>query len=245
MGRLRPRLRPERCSPRGRIEGAPIRLRFPRIPTLSTSTSNASAILATVLATTLGALVACGGGSGSEVPTPGTSTGLVPNLERQSVMVLPVQIQQGVPPSAEADRELRYALEQHGPSVNWLFPDTLRTITGRNPGIDVRLEGLPVGIFLRAQVERIGDPLFGQIRRLNALTSAPVVLIPVRLRYRSTPEAVGDQVFEPAMELTAALLHARSGRVFWFGVVDGATGGPEDPRTLATAADRLARAVSP
>ena len=179
------------------------------------------------------------------MPTPGTSTGVVPNLESQSVMVLPIQIHQNVPATDEADRELRYALEQHGPSVDWLVPDTLRTITERNPAIDVPLEGLPVGIFLRAQVERIGDPLFGQIRRLNALTSAPVVLIPVRLRYRSTPEAIGDQVFDPAMELSVALLHARSGRVLWFGVVDGATGGPEDPRTLATAADRLARAITP
>lgn len=197
------------------------------------------------LAMTLAGLAACGGGPESEVPTPGTSTGVVPNLESQAVMVLPIQIEQGVPSSADGDRELGFALAERGPSVNWLFPDTLRTITGRNPGIDVRLEGLPVGIFLRMQVERIGDPLFGQIRRLNALTSAPLVLIPVRLRYRSTPVAVGDRVFEPAMELTAALLHARTGRVLWFGVVDGATGGPEDPRTLATAADRLARALAP
>lgn len=196
-----------------------------------------------MLAPVLVGVGACGGGGGSEIPTPGTSVGAVPNLESQAVMVLPVQIEQGVPPSVEPDQELRFALEQRGPSVNWLFPDTLRTITGRNPGIDVPLEGLPVGIFLRMQVERIGDPLFGQIRRLNALTSAPLVLIPVRLRYRQMPEAVGDQVFEPAMELTAVLLHARSGRVLWFGVVDGATGGPEDPRTLATAADRLARTM--
>lgn len=189
--------------------------------------------------------VACGGGSGPSVPTPGTAVGAVPNLQGRSVMVLPTQIRQGIPPSVSADSELRFALEQRGPSVEWLFPDTLRTITSRSPGITAPLEGLPVGIFLRARVERIGDPLYGHLRRLSALTSSPLALIPIRLRYRETPEAIGDQVFEPAMELMAVLLHVQSGRVLWFGVVDGATGGPTDPRSLASAADRLARVMAP
>lgn len=188
--------------------------------------------------------LACGGG-GANVPTPGTTFGAVPNLQGQSVMVLPVQIRQEVPASVDAGPELRFALEQRGPSVRWLFPDTLRTITARSPGIQAPLEGLPVGVFFQAQVERIGDPLYGHLRRLGALASSPLVLIPIRLRYRSMPETVGDRVFEPAMELTAVLIHIQSGRVLWFGIVDGSTGGPTDPRSLASAADRLARVVAP
>ncbi len=192
----------------------------------------------------LSGILACAGG-GSNVPTPGTTFGAVPNLQGQSVMVLPIQIRDGVPASVDADSELHYALEQRGSSVRWLFPDTLRTITSPSPGIVAPLEGLPVGVFLRAQVQRIGDPLYGHLRRLGALASSPLVVIPVRLRYRQAPETVGDQVFEPAMEVTAALIHIQSGRVLWFGIVDGATGGPTDPRSLATAADRLARILAP
>ncbi|MFW6199474.1 MAG: hypothetical protein ACOC8K_02780 [Gemmatimonadota bacterium] len=199
-----------------------------------------------VLGLGLGVAVAGCAGGASSVPTPGTSFGGVPNLQGQSVMVLPVQIRQGVPESSvDMDSELRFALEERGASVRWLFPDTLRTITSRNPGIEAPLEGLPVGVFLQGRVERIGDPLYGHLRRLGVLASSPVAVIPVRLRYRPTPETVGDQVFDPAMELTAALIHLQSGRVLWFGIVDGATGGPADQRSLASAADRLARILVP
>ncbi|MDX1567352.1 MAG: hypothetical protein R3223_06090 [Longimicrobiales bacterium] len=150
-----------------------------------------------------------------------------------------------MPASVDMGSELRFALEQRGPSVRWLFPDTLRTITSRSPGIEAPLEGLPVGVFLRGQVERIGDPLYGHLRRLGVLASSPVALIPVRLRYRRIPETVGDQVFDPGLELTATLIHLQSGRVLWFGIVDGATGGPTDPRAVASTADRLARIVVP
>jgi hypothetical protein len=105
----------------------------------------------------------------------------------------------------------------------------------RSPGVSARIRDLPVGVFLRAEVERIGDPLYGDLRRLSALTGAGLALIPVELRYAD----VG------AYRITAALVSLRSGRVNWLGVVEGEAGVADDPGALASAAERLARAVLP
>lgn len=188
-------------------------------------------------------LVACGGGR-KVVPHPGMRFGSVPSLRGQSVMLLPVQIEDGVPTGLQPDAELAYALQERTPRVHWLLPDTLRRIAARNPAIQLPLEGLPVDVFLQAQVERVGDPLYGDLRRLNALTGAPLVLIPVRLRYRRNEQEVDGRTLEPTMELSAALVHVQSGRVLWFGIVDGEPGGANDPATLASAADALARIVA-
>lgn len=188
---------------------------------------------------------ACGGsgGDGELVPRPGLQYGAMPNLQGREVMVAPFQVRLGVPSEVQPEAELAFALRQRAGEVRWFLPDTLRAITGRNPGIDIALERLPVTSFLQAQVERVGDPLYGHLRRLNALTGVPLVLIPVRLRYRSRTQVVDDRVLEPAMEITATLVHVRSGRVLWYGIVDGAPGEPNDPRTLASAVDALARVV--
>lgn len=177
-------------------------------------------------------------------PRPGLQYGRVPNLQGQQVMVAPFQIRNGVPSGVQPEAELAFALRQRADRVRWLLPDTLRTITARNPGIDIELERLPVNAFLGAQVERVGDPLYGHLRRLNALTGAPLVLIPVSLRYRSGPREIDGRVLEPAMEITATLIHVRSGRVIWYGIVDGEPGDADDPRTLASAVDALARVVA-
>jgi hypothetical protein len=95
-------------------------------------------------------------------------------------------------------------------------------------------------MFLQAEVRRIGDPLFGQLRRLAALADGRLALIPIAVRHRAdTPERPG------AIEVVATLLDATSGDVFWFGVVEGVPGGGADPRALASAADALARRLLP
>jgi hypothetical protein len=149
-------------------------------------------------------------------------------------MVMPVQASRGV--AGDASAELVYALRARGQGVRWIMPDTLRAALARNPTLDVPLDALPVGVFLRAQVNRLGDPMFGYLRRLNALTGASVALIPVEVRYRpATAERPG------AVELVAALVDAESGRVGWFGIVEGEPGEASSPRALASAADALAR----
>jgi hypothetical protein len=97
------------------------------------------------------------------------------------------------------------------------------------------MHDLPVDVFMRVEVERIGDPLYGDVRRLAALAGAEVALLPVELRY-------GE---DGAYRLTAALVGVNTGRVAWLGVIQGSKGVPEDPSTLASVADALALAIVP
>ena len=174
----------------------------------------------------------------ASVPNAGSGRGAVPDLVGAQVMVLPVQVTRGVVGDSEA--ELVYALDARGQGVRWLMPQTLRSQLARNPGLDVPLDDLTVGVFLQAQVNRIGDPLYGYLRRLSAISNGTLALIPVEVRHRaSTAERPG------AVEVVAALVDVRSGRVPWFGVVQGEPGDGNSPGALASAADALARLLFP
>ena len=151
-----------------------------------------------------------------------------------SVMVLPVQSSTRL--SGAPDPELAFALDDRAPEVSWLMPTRLREVLARSPGVRVALDALEVSSFLRGEVTRIGDPLWGDLLRLAAVTDAEMALIPVMVR--SAPTADGTAV---AIEITAVLLNARSGSVYWTGVVAGETGSADDPRVLASAAQELAR----
>jgi len=91
-------------------------------------------------------------------------------------------------------------------------------------------------MFLRSEVERVGDPLYGNLRRLAALVDAEVALVPVRVS--PGPTQVSGQ---SALEAMAALIMIRTGRVLWFGVVAGEPGAQDDPAVLASVMDSLAR----
>jgi hypothetical protein len=182
--------------------------------------------------------LALGGCATGSAPDAGGSRGAIPDLVGVPVMIMPVQATRGVAGNASA--ELVDALRARGRGVRWIIPDTLRAALARSPALDVPLDALPVGVFLRAEVNRLGDPMFGYLRRLNALTGATVALIPVEVRYRAaTAERPG------AVEFVAALVSAETGRVGWFGVVEGEPGEPSSPRALASAADALARRLIP
>ena len=150
-------------------------------------------------------------------------------------MVLPFQLTPGVSRGVLADPELAHALRTRGEGVKWVFPPEMDEILERSPGVPTQIRGLPVHIFLQAEVDRVGDPLFGQLLRLAGLTGADVALIPVELKHGEG----GGYV------MSAALIAIRTGRVSWYGVVEGAAGEAENPATLASAAETLARAILP
>jgi hypothetical protein len=159
-------------------------------------------------------------------------------------MLFPVQSLQGV--GTQADGELAYALGQRNANVDWVLPDDMRRASATSPGLDVRLQGLPVGMFMQSEVRRVGDPLFGYLRRMGALVSSDVALLPVLARHRpSSPATVDRPAVTPAVEIAAALIAVRSGEVLWFGVEQGQPAGSEDPRALATAAEALSRRLLP
>lgn len=149
-------------------------------------------------------------------------------------MVFPVQTVRGL--QGDADAELAFALESRRGEVDWIFPPELRSAVESSPSLDVRLEGLPVGMFLRTEVERVGDPLFGVMLRLGAVTGGDVALVPVQLTYR--PGAEGG---DGAAQLAAAVIDVRTGYVLWYGLEEGEVGPAAEPGVLASAVDALAR----
>jgi len=182
-------------------------------------------------------LALLGSGCGARTsapPSPETTTTLPPDMRGSRVMVLPIQSEAGV--GGDGDAELAFALGAIDSGIDWILPDALDEALQRSPGLGARSTGLQVGMFLRSEVERVGDPLYGDLRRLGALVDADIALLPVRV----APGAPGASGQAP-LEAMVALVMVRTGRVIWFGVVAGDPGAHDDPAVLASTMDRLAR----
>ncbi len=184
---------------------------------------------------TLVIIVTVGCASQNDPPAPGDSRGGVPDLRGQTVLVYPVQLLSGVPSGTLVDEELAHAFRTRGPSVDWVFPPEAQNALRRSPGMQSRIQGLPVSIFLQTEVQRIGDPLYGEVHRLATLVGADVALIPVQLAHGETG----------TYQVSATLIRVLTGHVLWFGVVEGAVGEPGDPAALASVAESLGRALLP
>ena len=182
-------------------------------------------------------MAACGGGS-TPPPEPGTNLGFAPDLDGRRVILLPVQQVLGVPGDPSA--ELSFALTDRGQEVDWILWPEVDEVLSRSPGIDARTQRLSVGLFGQAQVERVGDPLFGQLRRMAGLVDADLVLLPVSATWEPNPTVIGAT---PRVRFTVALIVPRTGRVMWYGVEEGDDHPRDDPRALASAAERLARSL--
>lgn len=167
-------------------------------------------------------------------PGPGTVRGVAPDLRGLRVMLLPVQRVVGA--VGDADAELAFAMQARGPQVIWVLPAALDSDLVRAPTLQTRTHDLPVDQFLAAEVKRVGDPLYGDLRRLGAVANSNVALVPVQA---AAVDSAGGQ----SVRLWAALLDVRTGYVLWFGIVQGDRGGAGDPRVLASAADKLARTL--
>ncbi len=176
-------------------------------------------------------LSACGGKS--PPPGPGTVRGTPPDLRGRRVIVLPIQQSVGV--GGNLNAELVFGLTDRTREVGWVFAPEVDEILARSPSISARTTGLAVGHFLLAEVQRVGDPLFGELRRMAALVDATAILIPIQAALVSVP---GE---DPKINLTAALIEARTGRVAWFVIVEGGAFPAGDPRGIASAVDALAR----
>lgn len=195
---------------------------------LPRSVKTVGTLLATVLA------FGCGGNT--RPPSVGSFEGVVPDLRGRRVMVFPVQLASALP--GDASPEIVFALRSRTDAVAWIFPDELEAIKGRSPAVDVAVSGLPVGVFLSAEVQRIGDPLYGLLRRLGALTDSDIALIPVAVR--TGAEGVGGT---SVVEIVATVVNVRTGWVFWFGIVGGRPGSAADFGTVASAAEALAETL--
>lgn len=195
----------------------------------------ASAGVRRVFAAACLAVLAAGCAGASAPPEPGGSQGTPPDLRGRRVMVLPVQQQAGF--QGTPDAELAFQLRNREPGVEWIMPDEIQERLDRSPAIQAETRGLPVSVFRQAEVRRIGDPLYGELRRMAALVDAQVALLPVRAAARPSEEG------GVTIRLEAALVEVRSGRVLWYGVEEGEAGAPGHPAVLASAVDALARSL--
>ncbi len=183
-------------------------------------------------------LSACGGSA-----EPPLSTLPSAGMAGQRMAVVPVQRPGDY--AAEAENEMVYALERREGSATWIFPDDVRSRMSRAPGLDAPVDALPVDLFLRAEVERVGDPLYGMLRRIAAVTDADRVLIPVGVSYRPERENEEGEVEESAVQVLAAVVDVLTGRVLWLGVAEGDADGVDDPGGLPRAMEALAATLLP
>lgn len=131
------------------------------------------------------------------------------------------------------DDEIAFWLPESAPRVDWVLPAAVERALERSPSIDVRLDALAVSSFHRAEVKNIGDPLFGDLRALNALVDARYALIPV------AAAVISDGTGAGRVEMNVALIDTVGGRVLWFGAVAGELGPMGAPEVNASAARAL------
>jgi hypothetical protein len=179
-------------------------------------------------------LVACGPRTALP-PEPGTTRGVAPDLRGVRVLILPVQQNLAVP--GDLDAELSFGLRERGRGVLWVSASEAEEVMARSPAMQARTRGLPVGIFLQAEVQRVGDPLYGELRRTASLVDASAVFLPVEASLEAAP---GE---DPRVRFTTTLIEVRTGRVMWFGVLEGRSFPAGDPRGLASAVEEVARTL--
>ena len=201
----------------------------------------------TFLLATLALLaVSCGGKRPVAAP-PAPTEAPAPPLTGYAVMVFPTQ--RGAVPVADAtaqhfalpaqalDAEIAYWLPQLAGAVKWILPATIQRVVARSPMLAVDMNNLAVTAFHRAQVKRIGDPLFGDLRKLAAVLDARIAVIPVAAEY------IGPTAAETRVQIATAVIDALDGTVIWFGVLQGAPG-LQGEAAIASAAQTFARAFA-
>jgi hypothetical protein len=175
----------------------------------------------------IGLLLACARAAPDQPPPPR-------GLDGQRVMVLPVLA--GDPPALNT--EITARLATRAPTVDWVAPEELQRAVDRQPGWRVRLDALSREIPDAGRSPYLGDAAHGELRRLGAVVDADLALIPISVRGVQEAERSG-------MEMTAAIVEVRSGRVLWLGTVRAV---PEDGpgrNGVAAVAEALARALFP
>jgi hypothetical protein len=178
-----------------------------------------------------------------------------PDIGGRTVMLLPVQAAVPVlsspstadparapvplPPGLRAalEAELAYWLPERAARSRWLLPEAIERAVARSPLLDVRVRELTVRDFQRARLESIGDPLYGELRRVAVLMDARAALLPIGALW--IPEAGGGG----RVHLAVALIDTMGGQVIWQGVVAGSVGSLDDANVVASVAEAFAAMI--
>jgi hypothetical protein len=202
-------------------------------------------------------LVVLLGGCAARVapPTAESQPRPFPDLGGQTVMLLPVQPAVpalSLPASADPavapellpadmvralESELAYWLPQRAPRARWVDAEAIERAVRGSGRIEVRPRELTVRDFQRARLQSIGDPLYGELRRLGALMDARAALLPVGALW-VTERTGGGRV-----HLVLALIDTVGGDVLWYGAIAGTQGERGDAAVVASVAQAVARAI--
>ncbi|HEX6309743.1 MAG TPA: hypothetical protein VFZ69_16320 [Longimicrobiales bacterium] len=178
-----------------------------------------------------------------------------PDIGGADVMLLPVQrIVPAIAPPAAVDTtrapatlssesletleaELAYWLPEHARRVRWVLPEAIERAMRGSAALRINVRDLPVRDFQRSRLESIGDPLYGDLRRVAAVMDARLALLPLGALW--IPEVGGTG----RVHIAAALIDTMGGAVLWYGVAAGDTGAADDAAAIASAAQALARQI--
>ena len=184
-------------------------------------------------------LAACG--KEEPPPSPDRPQPAVPNLAGLDVMVLPAQpAARGVP--VGFDDALAAVLESEYASVDWVLPAAIERVVERTPSLDIHPNALPVSILRSDEAERIGDPLYGDLRRLGAIVDARYAVVVHQAAYVTPPDSIGGH---GRIEAAVAIIDTIGGRILWRGLIAGERGPAGDEVVLGTAVQRLASLIGP
>lgn len=198
------------------------------------------------------ALVLSACASSPAPPAADTQQQAFPDIGGQRVMLLPIQqIVPAISPPETADTtrraqalsaeslralesELTYWMPEHAHRVQWVLPDAIERAASGSAALRISVRDLSVRDFQRARLERIGDPLYGDLRRIGAVTDARLAFLPIGAVW--IPELGGSG----RVHIAAALIDTVGGRVLWYGVAASSVGASDDAAVAASAARALA-----
>lgn len=182
------------------------------------------------------ALASCGGKSNE--PSAPAPTAPLPTiaLAGQEIAVYPLTRvladptlgwSDGIQPRRDAldhaDSLIAAFLTERAPEVQWVLPDDLRDAARRAPGLLTNPDQMATAI-LRAEFERVPDPLRGQLRQLNGVAGGRLALIPADLVFVKPFRAVG-QPAAPAgrgrADLALVMVDVVTGEARWRTVAHG------------------------
>ena len=178
-----------------------------------------------------------------------------PDMGGRTVMLLPVQAATPLvaPPEAadtsrqsvtlsgdvlrELDAELAFWLADRAPRITWIDAAAVERAAERAPVLNVRPRDLAIRDFLRARLESIGDPLYGDLRGISMLVDARIALLPIGAVWIPERDGTGR------IHLALALIDTFGGRVAWQGVIAGAPTAAIDAAAVAALAQATAETV--
>jgi hypothetical protein len=147
---------------------------------------------------------------------------LLPVQRVVPTLALPAQADTLVRPASlsaeslqELEAELSYWLPEQATRVKWVLPDAVERAVSRSPTLEVRVRDLPVRDFQVASVRTVGDPLYGDLRRISLVNDARLALLPIGAVWIAETGGLWR------VHLAATLIDTFGGNVLWQGVVAG------------------------